>query len=1002
MRAVPSWNYCYRSLRGCGVAFLALTLALSARAQIFELLTSIDPGLGPSASAGGDSRAPLISPDGRYVVFASTANNLATLTNSHLVPTAVPAEFNVYIRDRISGTTALVSVTASGDGGGNGNSVPSGISSNGQYVLFESNASDLVPGDTNNSRDVFLRDLVTRTTELVSISTNGLAGDGASRSAVMTPDGRYVAFVSEASDLVTGDTNAIADVFLRDMRDGVTRLISVGASSATAAGLPSRSEAPVLTPDGRYVAFYSTATNLVPGAPDGGDIYVRDVLGGTTLWASSFARTAVPSNNVVACNHGISDNGQVVSYEAIAPFENWGVLLRYDALSGVTQTIHTNAAVPTGAYEDCRSVELTSDGRYLVFLANTNGTSGITTCVLLYDAVTGTSTLASGDALGQVQPGSICDWPAVDRSGRYVIFLSTATNLTSNPLNGEYHVYLRDMAMGTTLLVDTDPGGAGSPVGASTAPQLSPDGRVIAFEAADSALVAGDRNRAWDVFVRDLQAQQAELISARQARLASSTPNGCSALSTTSVSSNGDWVAFVSDADDLVRNDNNGCRDVFVRDRPGGSTRLVSVAPDGFSGHGPSSEPAISSDGRYVAFSSLGDNLVPGDGNGLPDVFVRDLLAETTTLVSVKSGGGGTGNGASYSPMIGAGGRYVLFTSWAHDLAPAASAYTNLFVRDLKLGITYALTTSGFWSGIMTPAGRYVGLVDAAQNLKVWDSQSAAIVYTGPTAVRTGACISPDGTRLAYWNPAFTISIYGLIRPSMTPWLINSGLRSLTVAPRFSGDSQYLIFAGGVEGGTNSLYLYHVQSQTSSLVNQTTNSSLFESADISVDGRFVAYSSAATNRVAYDGNRVQDVFLWDRLTGATTLLSSSRLGIASGNSCALAPAFAGDGRTLCFETWASDLLENDFNRSADLLAYELYAGSPLFQITIVPSTTLGQSPWLTWPVASGKNYRVQYKSSLTDSSWQTSPAGITIIADRGFFADTLAPAVQRYYRVLAF
>src|SRR5262249_47181236 len=154
-----------------------------------------------------------------------------------------------------------------------------------------------------------------------------------------TPDGRYVAFVSEASNLVAGDSNGIADVFVRDLQTGTTTLASPG---ATGTGLynPS-SEFPEITPDGRFVAFYSTATNVVPGSIVRGDIYVRDLVTGTTAWASTGARDALLSvlgtSNAVSYDHAISADGQYVIYQSsLAPNSNingtngGGIVLRYN------------------------------------------------------------------------------------------------------------------------------------------------------------------------------------------------------------------------------------------------------------------------------------------------------------------------------------------------------------------------------------------------------------------------------------------------------------------------------------------------------------------------------------------------------------------------------------------------------------------------------------------------------------------------------------------------
>jgi Tol biopolymer transport system component len=187
--------------RWVGIAMVQVWLATIAEGASFQLVSGTDPGFRSVAGGGGDSYLPVISRDGRYVLFGSTAQNLAVLGTNRTIPALFPAPINVFLRDRTKGSTVLVSVNLDGTGGGDGDSLPIGVSTNGRYALFESSASNLVPGDTNNAADVFIRDLVAQTNILVSVSTNGSFGDGASYSSVMTPDGRYVAFVSAADNL---------------------------------------------------------------------------------------------------------------------------------------------------------------------------------------------------------------------------------------------------------------------------------------------------------------------------------------------------------------------------------------------------------------------------------------------------------------------------------------------------------------------------------------------------------------------------------------------------------------------------------------------------------------------------------------------------------------------------------------------------------------------------------------------------------------------------------
>src|SRR5258708_4790389 len=193
------------STSGAVLFFVAIAFAITAGAPPFRLVSGADPAQIPPAGGSGDSFAPIPSPDGRFVLFASTANNLVLNASSNPIPVLIPPRLNVFLRDRASNATSLASLNLNGTGGGNGDSMPAAVSTNGRYALFESTARDLATSDTNVFSDVFVRDLVTSTTLMVSTSTNGGAANGVSRGAAMTPDGRYVAFVSSANNLVPGD-----------------------------------------------------------------------------------------------------------------------------------------------------------------------------------------------------------------------------------------------------------------------------------------------------------------------------------------------------------------------------------------------------------------------------------------------------------------------------------------------------------------------------------------------------------------------------------------------------------------------------------------------------------------------------------------------------------------------------------------------------------------------------------------------------------------------------
>jgi hypothetical protein len=1007
---------------------LVSCLGFSAFAGPIQLVTPRTPGLAASPGGNGDSGPAILSPDGRYVLFSSAANNLALTPGGSPIPMLLPARVNVYLRDRTNSTTTLVSVNLSGTGGGNGDSFATGISSNGQYVLFESSASDLANGDTNNATDVFVRDLVNGTNFLVSVSTNGAFGNGSSGSASITPDGHYVAFVSAASNLVADDSNGIQDIFVRDLQAGTTVLASPGAQS-TWLSAGSASAAPVITPDGRFVAFYSSATNLVVGNTNIGDIYVRNLIAGITTWASAPARAQLnaflgTSNGVCFCPK-ISADGSLIAYEvtATAYTKSAGVVLRYNLASLQTDVVNTNANAPFGPYEDMRTLDMSSDGRFVASTVNTD-TNGVNTLVYLWDAQTGTNLLVSADVNDAVSVSGSSYAPLLDAAGRYVAFLSNTTNLTTNVLSGECHLYCRDTLAGSTVLLDADANGVGVGVNPEIGPAWSQDASSIVFECANT----GDRNHYQDIFVYDLASGIAELVTAQDPSISTGTPNGPSFFTTAAaVNFNGRYVAFASEADNLTANDTNGIRDVFVRDLILGTNILISADTNGLPADGFSSEASISGDGRYVVFSSSADNLVSGDTNNTTDVFERDLQTGTTILVSANMDGSGLGNTNSYSPIISSDGRFVLFRRRARNqyVGTFGNRLENLFLRDLELATNYALTAASVSPGVtfaaMTPDGHYVAFIGKIAGsysayLYVWDSQLAALVYTNTSSGLAQVAISPDGQRVAY-STSSGLFLVDLANPANNATIGSGTSNSFSTqwGWNFSADGNLLAFETSANiatpdsGGNFDVYLYDVLAKTNYLVSRNLagtgpGDAASVSPVISPDSRFIAYRSAADNLVPGDSNGVPDVFIYDRTSGATTLLSASQFGNRSSDNRSLLPIFSGDGQTLVFQSAASDLVgTNDWNRTSDLFAFNLYSGGliPTFYVQLGAAGS-GQNPTLIWPVLAGKTYQVQFKNNLSDPVWQTLPGSVSILGGTAYFTDPTPFAGQRFYQIVGY
>lgn len=403
-----------------------------------------------------------------------------------------------------------------------------------------------------------------------SVSTAGAKASSYSENPCLTPDGRYVAFESLASNLVGGDTNGLWDIFVRDLLTGVTERVSVGPSGAQANG---NSGQPCISDDGRFVAFESLASNLVAGDTVAWDIFVHD------RWTHTTERVSLDSNGTQhngACHYpSLSADGRLVSFWSSATnlvagdTNNAGDAFVHDRASGVTERV----------------------------------------------------SLSSTGAQGNAGSG---DFPSLSADGRFVVFDSWASNLVPNDTNGTLDVFLRDRWLGITERASVgDNGQQGSWMSGDIA-SISADGRFVAFYSAATNLVSGPYSGADGIFVRDRL-----LATTVRASVSITGGDGDSGSMFPAISRDGRFVAFYSWATNLVVDDTNGNQDAFVRDLQLSTTERVSVSTAGVEGIGdPVShdsywEPGLSADAAVVAFASNLLQLVPGDSHGLNDVFVR-------------------------------------------------------------------------------------------------------------------------------------------------------------------------------------------------------------------------------------------------------------------------------------------------------------------------------------------------------------------------------------------
>ena len=419
----------------------------------------------------------------------------------------------------------------------------------------------------------------------------------------------------------------------------------------------------------------------------------------TTLVSRQSASTGGAGGLGGSSRAAVSDNGRYIAFASdsdnLSGADNDGfsnVFVR-DTRTGDTTLISRGSAGEGGAGADAVSfnASISADGRYAAFASDADNLSGadsdaaLGVDVFVRDLQAETTTLVSRQSASEGGAGGdeFSNFPSISANGRYVTFVSDADNLSGADVEEVVDVFVRDLQSNTTTLVSrqSGAGGAGGD-DVSSFPAISGDGRFVAFQSSADNLSTADDDAVRDVFVRDTQQNTTTLVS-RATGAGGAGADGAS--SEAAISADGRYVAFQSDADNLSGADDNRFTNLFVRDLQANTTTLVSRQSAGRGGapaDGISGAPSISADGRYVAFQSDADNLT-GDDLAVRDVFVRDIETEETVLISRQSAGAGGagGDGSSFLAAISADGRYVAFDSGADNLDPASNdVFTNVFV----------------------------------------------------------------------------------------------------------------------------------------------------------------------------------------------------------------------------------------------------------------------------------------------------------------------------------
>ncbi len=418
----------------------SLLLALAVLEAPAEAGVTTLASLAPDGAQGnGHSYNGTISPTGRFVVFQSSCGNFDAAD-------PIVGSTNIYLRDVKKDTTRLASASSAGLLSDGYDAFPT-VSRNGRFVVWESNATNLVEGDTNSKFDIFVRDMKAGVTTRVSVATDGTQGDADSLNPSVSDNGRWIAFDSSATNLVEGDTNARQDCFLHDRKTGLTTRTSLDEQGNQ---VSRNSLAPELSGNGRYMVILSEA-GLVAG--DRGvafDVYVRDLKTGALSWASP----------------------------------------------------NTSGAEGSAG---CGSASISSNGRYVAFDSSANDlvegdTNGISDIFVRDRKAASTRRVSLGPAGAEADGHSTR--PHISGNGKAVVFESFATTLVAGDANGKVDVIVVDLTQGTTTLASVSSGGAQADEDCSKT-SITRNARHVSWFSTSALLVAGDANAATDVFIRD-------------------------------------------------------------------------------------------------------------------------------------------------------------------------------------------------------------------------------------------------------------------------------------------------------------------------------------------------------------------------------------------------------------------------------------------------------------------------------------------------------------------
>ena len=870
-----------------------------------------------------DSSGRVFSADARFLVFESSASNL-------VAEPPVPGISGIYRYDQIDDSVVAVSRT----GGEVFSGQQSSLSADGQRIAFRSFERNLPGGDVLFDSRVYVQDLVTNTISLVCQSSEGQVADRGCSNPAISGDGRYVVFESSATNLVAGDSNNQADVFLRDLQNATTIRIS---ETSTGVGGDAASRNPSIGEDSAVIAFTTASSNLDPGVANGNEqILVASQGGFTTI---SVGQLGV-AGNADSDRAIVSSTGTHVTFQSRA--SNFVVVdgggsqqVYVRDLAGASTTIVSRNGDNVAANLPSFSQSLTADGSLASFTSNAS------------NLVTDDDPFTPDAYISSVAANSLTVLNATDQRA---LNLQLSSNGSYSALeageSGAEAVTLRNLVSGAESSPRANEhlarsGNGPSSLGESRA--LSRDGSLVLFFSGADNLDSNDTNSATDLFLYDRSTDRATLVSRG---MNGESANGRSQFG--GLTGNGRFVVFSSSASNLIADDTNFAPDIFLLDRDSGTITRESIAANGDELPSGGRVGSVSEDGRFLAFSSSDNVLGASDFVEFSSgVYLRDRQLGTTLLAN-RPINGGSPLGSVNDVDISGDGRFVVFTTGASDLldTPVENDQLYFFDRDnarlrlISQSASGAFANNDVFSAQVSRDGRFAVFVTQATNLVPEDTSDNRSVFLADLTTGALELISVTSAGDNADSRAFS------------PAISDDGQRVI-----FGSDAQNL--SSEVRDGFEGVFLRDREAGTTTLVSLNSNGEManrfVELAQLAGDGSHVAFDTQATNFVGAVNN-ASDVFLRELsreslpLQLVSSLLPSSRaaaidatvtvfatiIGTADLQSCRLGLGSASGVQMQYRTTDAMNAVTGAPNQLVDLTA-----GVPQsYLLTLTPETAL--------------------------------------------------------------